>query len=241
MIEVHHQIPHPGALLGLVRAEGVHPDASTSALDQRLQPLLAQRQHPLSATEEATRQAVRDLVRYGRYRPTGRSKPASEYLLRSVQPNQEQPNATPGFPRINALVDTANYISLLALLPVSLWDLDRAATRRFIFRHGQAGESYVFNEGGQAIDVEDLIVGCGLYDPLAAHGTPLINPVKDSLATKTQANTRHVAACIYAPEAVVPAEALADLCETFAELLTQCGPQVAAAWQIARPGTTIGV
>lgn len=235
MIEIYHQIPPPDARLGLLRAEGVHPEIFPPDFERLLQALLAQRQHPLSATEETIRQAVRDLLRHGRYRPTGRGKPASEYLLRSVQPSPD----APGFPRINALVDVCNYLSLRTLLPISLWDLDRAATHRFIFRRGHAGEAYRFNEGGQDIALEDLLLGCGYYPDQSPQGIPLVNPVRDSLATKTRADTRRVAACVYAPAAVVSAAALSALCETFADLLGRCGPCVETAWQIAEPGMTV--
>ncbi len=36
------------------------------------------------AREEETRRAVRDLLRHGGYKPTGRGKPASEYLVRAA-------------------------------------------------------------------------------------------------------------------------------------------------------------
>ena len=39
---------------------------------------------PLSRSEEV-RGAVRDLLRHGVFKPTGRSKPASEYLIKAVE------------------------------------------------------------------------------------------------------------------------------------------------------------
>ena len=54
---------------------------------------------PLTATE-STKAAVRDLLRAGGYKPSGRSKPASEYLAAAY--------AKQAFPRINALVDACN-------------------------------------------------------------------------------------------------------------------------------------
>jgi len=179
-IHVENQIPRSDALLGLIRAEGVHVATEPEGLAEALQQLLAGRQQ-LPPELEARRQAVRDLLRNGRYKPTGRAKPASEYLLREAQAG--------GFPRINGPVDVANYISLLHMLPVSLWDLDRAASTRFRFRLGRAGEAYVFNTAGQQIDLTDLIVGCRV-DPDSGADEPIVNPVKDSLATKTDARPR---------------------------------------------------
>ena len=51
---------------------------------------------PLRRSEEA-RQAVRDLLRHGGFKPTGRSKPASEYLVRTAEET--------GLSTINLVVD----------------------------------------------------------------------------------------------------------------------------------------
>src|SRR5262245_6609876 len=40
------------------------------------------------ASDDAVREAVRKLLRHGGFKPTGRSKPASEYLIRAVQDQQ---------------------------------------------------------------------------------------------------------------------------------------------------------
>ncbi len=37
------------------------------------------------ATSDDVRSAVRDLIRHGGFKPTGRSKPASEYLLKAAR------------------------------------------------------------------------------------------------------------------------------------------------------------
>src|SRR5262245_36025994 len=71
---------------------------------------------PLS-TSDAIRTAVRDLLRHGGFKPAGRSKPASEYLVGALAEDR--------FPRINALVDTCNVVSLHSGLPISLVDVDR--------------------------------------------------------------------------------------------------------------------
>lgn len=226
---VENGVPRDDALLGLVRAENVSTDALPPGFEAVLAALLARRQAPLDATEEAARQAARDLLRNGRYKPTGRGKPASEYLIRAAADPERD------FPRINAPVDVCNYVSLKTLLPISLWDLELANTDDFRFRLGRAGETYVFNTGGQEIDLEDLIVGCRVVGEAEA---PIVNPVKDSLATKTTDETRRVAACIYAPAAVVTPEALAGICAEFAQWLAGCGEAVETAFAVAEPGRT---
>lgn len=230
-VQIEHNIPRRDALLGFVRAEGlmmsVEPDGFSAALQQ----LLIERQQ-LPSELEARRQAVRDLLRNGRYRPTGRAKPASEYLLREAQHGH--------FPRVNGPVDVANYISLLHMLPVSLWDLDKAGSSYVRFRLGRVGESYVFNVAGQQIDLADLIVGCRV-DSASGMDEPIVNPVKDSLATKTDEATTRVAACVYAPASLVSRAMLQLICQTFAAWLARCGDRVETAWAIVQPEQTCKV
>src|SRR3954469_9551184 len=71
-------------------------------------------------SSDAVRAAVRDLLRHGGYKPTGRGKPASEYLIRAA--------AEGGLGSINAAVDACNAVSLHSGLPISVIDLDRAQT-----------------------------------------------------------------------------------------------------------------
>lgn len=132
------------------------------------------------------RGAVRDLLRHGKYKPTGRGKPASEYLLKAAREDR--------FPAINNLVDINNLVSLRSLLPISLVDLGRAEADAFVLRRGHAGESYVFNSAEQTIDLTDLLLVARKTDDRAC-----ANPVKDSMATKLVDETTDVLAVLYAP------------------------------------------
>jgi DNA/RNA-binding domain of Phe-tRNA-synthetase-like protein len=121
------------------------------------------------ATSDEVRTAVRDLLRHGGFKPAGRSKPASEYLVAALAEDR--------FPRINALVDTCNVVSLHSGLPISLVDADRVDGALAI-RVAPPGTAYVFNPAGQVIDVGGLLC---LYDAQGPTGTP----VKDAQRTKT--------------------------------------------------------
>ncbi|HRR09041.1 MAG TPA: phenylalanine--tRNA ligase beta subunit-related protein [Rhodothermales bacterium] len=175
---------------------------------------LSYRKQPLSEKDESIRKAVRDVLRNGNYKPTGRGKPANEYLIRAVHEEN--------FPKINAPVDINNLISIKYLLPISLWDLELAGADDFLFRLGQPGETYIFNSGGQEIGLQDLPVGCALFQDHPG-GIPIVNPVKDSLKTKTLPETRHVAAAIYAPSQMINNEELFKISSEFATLLGACG------------------
>ena len=133
----------------------------------------------------------------------GRSKPASEFLLRAAIAGD--------FPRINGPVDVNNAISLESGFPASIFDADRSGATLLV-RRGVPGESYVFNPSGQEIDLQDLLLVCG------ARGEPCGNPVKDAMATKTHEETDNVVAIVYAP-ADEPESEVRRWGERFAELL----------------------
>jgi DNA/RNA-binding domain of Phe-tRNA-synthetase-like protein len=125
------------------------------------------------ARDEGVRAAVRDALRHDGYKPTGRGKPASEYLLRA---------ATEGaLGTINLAVDACNAVSLHSGFPISVVDLDRARAP-FRVAVAPAGASYVFNASGQEIDLAGL--------PCLWDGDgPCANAVRDAQRTKTRAET----------------------------------------------------
>lgn len=137
-------------------------------------------------SDDTVRGAVRDLLRHGGYKPTGRGKPASEYLVRAASEGS--------LGSINAAVDACNVVSLHSGLPISVVDLERA---RPPLRVGvaPAGASYVFNASGQTIDLEGLLC---LFD---AEG-PCANAVKDAQRTKTHAGTQRTLAILWGTKAL---------------------------------------
>lgn len=152
-------LPTPAWLLGLLR-----PDAPA----------------PL-APDEPLRTAVRDMLRHGGYKPTGRGKPASEYLVRAAHDGTLR--------SINLAVDACNAVSLHSGLPISLIDLDRARPP-FRIAVAPAGQRYVFNPAGQEIDLAGLVC---LFDA----GGPCANAVKDAQRTKTAGDTRRTLSVVW--------------------------------------------
>src|SRR5581483_2455338 len=151
------------------------------------------------------RDAVRALLRHGGFKPSGRSKPASEYLVRAVG------EGTLG--TINAAVDVCNIISLHSGLPVSVVDLDRARPP-FRVAVAPAGASYVFNAAGQVIDLGGLLC---LGD---AEG-PCANAVKDAQRTKTDAATTRTLTVLWGSTALPARAAQAEA--WYRELLQRLG------------------
>jgi len=156
---------------------------------------------PLASTDEV-RQKIRALLKVGGFKPTGRSKPASEYLL-----------AAAPLRGINLAVDAGNAVSLHSGLPISVVDLDRV---RAPLQVGLAapGSSYVFNASGQVIDVGKLVC---LID---AEG-PCANAVKDAQRSKTDGETRRTLSLLWSSRDLSGRGEAA--CRWYMELVTATG------------------
>jgi DNA/RNA-binding domain of Phe-tRNA-synthetase-like protein len=151
------------------------------------------------------RAAVRDVLRAFGYKPTGRGKPASEYLIRAV--------GEKALSSINLAVDMNNAVSLHSGLPVSAVDLGgvRPPLRVAV---AQPGDSYVFNAGGQVIDVAGL--PC-LFDS----DGPCANAVKDAQRTKTTPETRATLSLVWGSKAL--GDRTARTVAWYRELLERAG------------------
>ncbi len=155
--------------------------------------------------DEAVRAAVRDVLRHGGYKPTGRGKPSSEYLLRA---------ATEGMlASINLAVDACNAVSLASGLPISVVDLDRARPP-FAIDLAPQGAAYVFNPSGQTIELGGLLC---LFD---AEG-PCANAVKDAQRTKTSSETLATLSVVWAARGLE--ERLAQAVGWYRDLLARAG------------------
>lgn len=135
---------------------------------------------PLGSSDEV-RTAVRDLLRHDGFKPKGRSKPASEYLLKAAGEGM--------LSSINLAVDVCNAVSLHSGLPISVIDLEKVQDPLCI-RVASPESAYVFNPSGQTIEVGNLL---GLFD---ANG-PCANAVKDSQRTKTGPETTQTLSLIW--------------------------------------------
>jgi DNA/RNA-binding domain of Phe-tRNA-synthetase-like protein len=143
----------------------------------------------LTTVDEVLRQTVRDLLRQAGFKPTGRSKPASEYLLKISEQDE-------GLQPINAAVDVCNVVSLYSGLPMSVVCAEKAQGP---FRIGVASaeyaHEYIFNASGQSMNFENLLC---LFDSQG----PCANPVKDSQRTKTTPDTTSTLSIIWGTKAL---------------------------------------
>jgi DNA/RNA-binding domain of Phe-tRNA-synthetase-like protein len=171
----------PGTALGCVTAR-VEAHTSPEALIAELQTLeqaILRLPEPRNLLESpqilATRAAYKALGK-----DPARYRGSAEALLRRVI-------AGKGLPRINAVVDIINLVSVESRLPIGLYDLARVSGD-IVFRTGQASESYK-GIGKYDLNLEGLPVFC---DALGPHGSP----TSDSERTMVTSETKHVLAVI---------------------------------------------
>ncbi len=151
---------------------------------------------------------VRDLLRHGGFKPSGRSKPACEYLVSAVEKGRMS--------SINPAVDCCNVASLYTGLPISVVDTGLGVAP---WRIGVAvpETEYIFNPSGQIISIGGLI---SLFD---AEG-PCGGPVKDSQRTKTHAGTTRTLSVIWGTNALPNRTDLTV--QWYAELMESLGATV---------------
>ena len=167
--------------LGCVSAHveaSTSPPALTADLERCAQAIL-NLPDPRSVLESpqilATRAAYKALGK-----DPARYRGSAEALLRRVI-------AGKALPRINAVVDIINLVSVESRLPIGLYDLANI-TGNIVFRAGRTGETYK-GIGKYDLNLEDLPVFC---DALGPHGSP----TSDSERTMVTSETKKVLAII---------------------------------------------
>jgi DNA/RNA-binding domain of Phe-tRNA-synthetase-like protein len=171
----------PRTALGCVtaRAEaGESPaglDEELRACEERVLKLPEPRAMLEAAAILATRAAYKALGK-----DPSRYRGSAEALLRRVI-------AGKGLPRINAVVDVINLVSVESRLSIGTYDL-RHVSGDTVFRAGRAGETYK-GIGKYDLNLEGLPVFC---DALGPHGSP----TSDSERTMVTAATKQVIAVI---------------------------------------------
>ena len=159
---------------------------------------------PLSSSDEI-RKLVRDLLRVDGFKPTGRSKPASEYLIRAADQNKLGP--------INLAVDCCNAVSLHSGLPISVIDFEKIENPLSI-EVAPVKSSYVFNQSGQTIDIGSLLC---LRDAAGFCACA----VKDSQRTKTDPETKSTLTLIWGINKMT--QHVDSTFSWYRELLENCG------------------
>lgn len=220
MVELKLHEIHPGLQAGLVQVTDARLTDSPPDLLTRAQQVVDRTLTSGLPGGDQRRTAIRELLRAGGFKPSGRNKPAQEYLLRHVR----QENA---LPRISNAVDLINLVSISSGLPISLISLDRIGWRLQI-RYGDPDERYVFNAAGQELNLSGLLTLCRTADDRT---DPVATPVKDSMEAKVNSEDRNLLACVYSSAAAItPGERdrwLHELAEGFRRW---CGAEQTRVW-----------
>jgi DNA/RNA-binding domain of Phe-tRNA-synthetase-like protein len=171
----------PRVALGCVTAEvgaGETPEGLSEELKSREEQIL-RLPEPRAVLESPTVLATR-IAYKALGKDPARYRGSAEALLRRVTANK-------GLPRINAVVDVINLVSVESRLPVGLYDLS-AVSGDIVFRAGRAGETY------KGIGKYDLnLEGLPLFaDSIGPHGSA----TSDSERTMVTASTKNIIALI---------------------------------------------
>ena len=171
-IEVH---PHPQLQLRCFVTEFSDAIKNLTTPPEVLELFALNASAPFESSD-AIRKTTRDMLRVCGFKPTGRSKPAAEYLIKAVEKGI--------LSAINVPVDICNAVSLHSGIPISVVDCD-LLTEPLRVGPAEKETRYVFNASGQEMDIGGLLC---LWD---AKG-PCANAVKDSQRTKTNPQTKRV-------------------------------------------------
>jgi DNA/RNA-binding domain of Phe-tRNA-synthetase-like protein len=139
-------------------------------------------QTPLTSRD--TKKQIRDLLRHGGFSPSGRNKPAHEYLHKAIEKGWFSKEKG-----INAAVDVCNVVSLHSSLPISVIDCSKVVEPLKITCCVK-GTQYPFNPSGQILKADGLLAMCDSSGPSAS-------PVKDSQRSKTDERTSQTLSIIW--------------------------------------------
>ncbi|KAF1081334.1 MAG: hypothetical protein GQF41_2140 [Candidatus Rifleibacterium amylolyticum] len=200
-------LPPSSLRAGLIEARGVTVKPSSPEYRERINSDIRRFLSPDCIYPDHMQKGIRSLLKTFGFHPSGRSRPASEFLFKDLQNRG-------GFNFINNVVDINNHLSLITHLPVSTFDLDKSGYE-LCLRVGFDDESYVFNREGQILSLKKLLV-------VARHGgdnAAIGSPVKDSQATKVFEETTDIAVIVYSSGNITSEEDMQRLLERYMLLL----------------------
>lgn len=198
----------PGNLrLGIVEASGIKVKPSSEKYLNQISKDIAPQLKEDFIYPDQMQKGIRGLLKAYGFHPSGRNRPASEFLFKDLINRRE-------FNAINNVVDINNHLSLKYHLPISVLDLDKTGSSLCV-RIGLENEEYVFNREGQVLSLKKLLL-------VARHGedrSAVGSPIKDSQATKVFAETQKVIVFVYSSINITPIETMNSLLSQFKQLL----------------------
>jgi DNA/RNA-binding domain of Phe-tRNA-synthetase-like protein len=182
--------------LGIFQAEGITARGASPALEQDLEALTRRLALAYERPNEALAllQPARELYRALGLDPT-KNRPSSEALIRRVIKGA-------GLYRINRVVDTCNFCSMLLALSIGLYDTGEVRWP-VVLRRGSEGEGY----GGLGKDHVSVAGRYALVDQVGPFG----NPSSDSFRTRIREETTACTFVLFAPASYTEARLRAEL------------------------------
>ena len=143
-------LPPCNLRLGIIEAMNVCVRPSSAKYLNQISKEIAHLLKPDFVYPDHLQKGIRGLLKNFGFHPSGRNRPASEFLFKDLLNRQE-------FNAINNIVDINNHLSLKYHLPISVLDLDKTGPNLCI-RVGLENEEYVFNREGQMLSLKKLLL-----------------------------------------------------------------------------------
>ena len=201
-------LPPSKLRIGILEASGITVTSSPAEYVAEINSDIAKILQPNFIYPDHLKKGIRSLLRNFGFHPSGRNRPASEFLVKDVTNRGT-------FNSINNVVDINNHISLTTHLPISVLDLDVTGYELSI-RLGMENESYVFNKEGQILSLKNLLTISRVPD-IKAFGSP----VKDSQESKIFEHTKNIIVCIYTSSNLTSNDLLERYLNNFAQKLVK--------------------
>lgn len=200
-------LPPCNLRLGIIEAMNVCVRPSSEKYQNQITKEIAHLLKPDFVYPDHLQKGIRGLLKNFGFHPSGRNRPASEFLFKDLLNRHE-------FNPINNIVDINNHLSLKYHLPISVLDLDKIGLNICV-RVGLENEEYVFNREGQVLSLKKLLLIARHGEDRSAAGSP----VKDSQATKVFAETQKVIVFVYTSANITSKEEMQKLLDEFSGLL----------------------
>ena len=150
--KISFDLPESTLRIGFLEAFNINVKPSTEKYQQTITKDIEEMLKPGYAYPDNMQKGIRSLLKTFGFHPSGRSRPASEYLFKDLTNRGS-------FNYINNIVDINNHISLKYKLPISVFDLDKS----------------IFS-CGSIIEKREIDRGTRLDRALVRKGSPLIVP-----------------------------------------------------------------
>ena len=205
--KISFDLPESTLRIGFLEAFNINVKPSTEKYQQTITKDIEEMLKPGYAYPDNMQKGIRSLLKTFGFHPSGRSRPASEYLFKDLTNRGI-------FNYINNIVDINNHISLKYKLPISVFDLDKSGFD-LCLRVGGETEEYVFNKEGQILTLKKLLL-------VAKTGAEAIGtPVKDSQATKVFEPTKKIAFFVYSSSNITPKEEMEKILNEIGKYLQE--------------------